>query len=434
MELRLLSENRFLLRFQHETDRKRAVEGRSWIFDRNLIILSRIDAECNSMQVLLQQCPFHVHIHGLPVRLMTRDVGVTIGNQLGRVIEDNSRQSQQTWGAHLRIRVVLNVRRPLHRRMKIHSPNGDELMGWGGGVWGRFGNEDGVGDSGARREADIFAVGFSKGRGGLRTAEEGVGKLATTAIGQATVGIGANLVVGTRGEGELNVGRREANVGREFGEVGRTGGGPRNVSSGDDVGLDHAAWVRESRELGRLSGSLAAGPPPSFSNQGCPKLMSKAQPPNHHVEVRSLIVQNSSTSEPSLALTQASAGHPTQGLDDNEGWDKAENSAGEEVAVCAAVALDSSGHGKLPYDMPISNLSPSSTVGTDLNGGADELPSFQDYLGGKGETRVLGRRSLSGWRWRPAVTVNRAPRKVHRIIYIPLLGDLNIMLWRMSFP
>ncbi|KAK4420264.1 hypothetical protein Salat_2439500 [Sesamum alatum] len=51
MEVRSLEANRFLLTFQHVVDRDRALGGCPWMFDKNLVILSKVTTDENPMEV-----------------------------------------------------------------------------------------------------------------------------------------------------------------------------------------------------------------------------------------------------------------------------------------------------------------------------------------------------------------------------------------------
>ncbi|KAL0378892.1 UNVERIFIED_CONTAM: hypothetical protein Sradi_3194700 [Sesamum radiatum] len=66
MDIKQLEEGRFLLRFRNVLDRKRALDGCPWCFDRNLLIFNAIGELENPMQVDLECCDFSVHIHDLP--------------------------------------------------------------------------------------------------------------------------------------------------------------------------------------------------------------------------------------------------------------------------------------------------------------------------------------------------------------------------------
>ncbi|KAL0413772.1 UNVERIFIED_CONTAM: hypothetical protein Sradi_1578900 [Sesamum radiatum] len=125
MDVCLLADHKFLLRFNHETDRDRALRGCPWTFDRNLIILNKVTKEENPATVDLQWCPFYVHVHGLPIRLMTRVVAEMIGNRLGQFIEADQTHGS---GASFRIRVSLDVRRPLLRVMSIRTTDGQRTI------------------------------------------------------------------------------------------------------------------------------------------------------------------------------------------------------------------------------------------------------------------------------------------------------------------
>ncbi|KAK4387741.1 hypothetical protein Sango_2380700 [Sesamum angolense] len=62
----------------------RALRGCPWTFDRNLVILQSVPEDENLLEVDLNWCQFYVHVHDLPLRLMTREVAEDIGDRLGR--------------------------------------------------------------------------------------------------------------------------------------------------------------------------------------------------------------------------------------------------------------------------------------------------------------------------------------------------------------
>ncbi|KAL0325207.1 UNVERIFIED_CONTAM: hypothetical protein Sradi_5090000 [Sesamum radiatum] len=84
MDVRLVGDNRFLLRFNHMVDRDRALMGCPWTFDRNLVILQSVSEDENPLEVDLNWCQFYVHVHDLPLRLMTREAAEDIGYRLGQ--------------------------------------------------------------------------------------------------------------------------------------------------------------------------------------------------------------------------------------------------------------------------------------------------------------------------------------------------------------
>ncbi|KAL0367530.1 UNVERIFIED_CONTAM: hypothetical protein Sradi_3643100 [Sesamum radiatum] len=118
MEVRMLS-NRFLLRFNHYLDWDKVLGGCPWTIDRNLVILNVVSAEENPLSLDLNWYQFYVHIHDLPIRMMTQVVVKYIGNHLGKFINYNNMVS---WGASVRIRVLLDMRMLLKRFLIVQAP------------------------------------------------------------------------------------------------------------------------------------------------------------------------------------------------------------------------------------------------------------------------------------------------------------------------
>ncbi|KAL0449574.1 UNVERIFIED_CONTAM: hypothetical protein Slati_1513800 [Sesamum latifolium] len=128
MECIQLTGGRFLLHFFHAIDRDRALDGCPWSFDRNIIILSMIQTHKTPMQVNLDWCDFHVHVHDLPLSKMNLGIATYIGNRLGRFKDMDMDDLGSTWGATLRMRVSVDVNLHLKRVLKIRTPSGDDHM------------------------------------------------------------------------------------------------------------------------------------------------------------------------------------------------------------------------------------------------------------------------------------------------------------------
>ncbi|KAK4438680.1 hypothetical protein Salat_0202500 [Sesamum alatum] len=125
MDIRCIADNTFLFIFRHELDKNRALEGCPWNFEKNILILNEVGKDENPLSVDLSWCSFFVHIHDLPIRKITREVAKTIGNRMGHFID---MEDHRHWCLTLRIRVQINVFKPLMRCMKIQS-SGERFLG-----------------------------------------------------------------------------------------------------------------------------------------------------------------------------------------------------------------------------------------------------------------------------------------------------------------
>ncbi|KAK4397412.1 hypothetical protein Sango_1577800 [Sesamum angolense] len=87
MDLKPLEENHFLLKFNHIVDRNRVLEGCPWSFEKNLLVLNTVDMNENPQQVNLDWAAFHIHVHGLPLSKMSKEMAQFIGNHVGRFVD-----------------------------------------------------------------------------------------------------------------------------------------------------------------------------------------------------------------------------------------------------------------------------------------------------------------------------------------------------------
>ncbi|KAL0450880.1 UNVERIFIED_CONTAM: hypothetical protein Slati_1644400 [Sesamum latifolium] len=126
MQLTFIENGRFLLKFFHTIDRDRVLESGPWAFDRNLILLSMVSEDENPSEVELNWCDIHVRIHGLPIGRMTKEVASFIGGKIGRLKEFDQQKGPESWGSYMRLRVSIDVMKPLPRLLKIRTVLGDE--------------------------------------------------------------------------------------------------------------------------------------------------------------------------------------------------------------------------------------------------------------------------------------------------------------------
>lgn len=126
MKVRDVSENLFVFQFSDEDDRRRILATGPWSFDNNLVVLKNFVGD--PANISLDRASFWIHIYDLPLKGITREVGHRIGNE-GEEIDID--EGAVGWGRFLRIRVQLDITKPLRRAMRISFSGLDP-------VWLRF--------------------------------------------------------------------------------------------------------------------------------------------------------------------------------------------------------------------------------------------------------------------------------------------------------
>ncbi|OMO67876.1 reverse transcriptase [Corchorus capsularis] len=117
-----LGEKLYLFRFERVGEMNRILLQQPWNFNKALIVLNEFDGSSPPDAINLDWCSFWVHIYGLPFACMTAETGLSIGKQIGIVEEVNLCGDKATWGKFLRVRISMNITKPLKRGTKVQLP------------------------------------------------------------------------------------------------------------------------------------------------------------------------------------------------------------------------------------------------------------------------------------------------------------------------
>ncbi|KAL5759944.1 hypothetical protein ACOSQ2_018782 [Xanthoceras sorbifolium] len=125
LEIEVIGMNMFVFRFKCEWDRKRILEGGSWCFDKNLLVLREACGIGKISDADFQFFPMWIQLHNLPVACMSRDMGHFLGEMIGTVVEIDPGSSGNCLGKFVRVRVLVDVSKPLKRilRVDVGDPN-----------------------------------------------------------------------------------------------------------------------------------------------------------------------------------------------------------------------------------------------------------------------------------------------------------------------
>lgn len=118
----------FVFQFFHRMDMQKVLNGGPWSFDNHLLILGQIGANETPAQVPLFHVNFWVQVHELPVGFMSVEVGKGLGNYIGQFLEYDTKNSSNFWRSFMRIRVSMDVRKPLKKGKKIRKDGGEVKM------------------------------------------------------------------------------------------------------------------------------------------------------------------------------------------------------------------------------------------------------------------------------------------------------------------
>ncbi|XP_050207931.1 uncharacterized protein LOC126657306 [Mercurialis annua] len=124
--IEMVAEHLFVFKFFHELDMRRVIEDGPWTFEKNLIITKRLSIGEIPGEIVLWFADFLVHVLDVLAGYATEKVGENVGNYLGKFVKCDLTPIRGSGMNSFRIRVSLDVRRPLQRRMKLRR---------GGGKW-----------------------------------------------------------------------------------------------------------------------------------------------------------------------------------------------------------------------------------------------------------------------------------------------------------
>ena len=115
VSFKTLGPNLFLIEFEHEWDKTRILEGRPWKFDSDLFSMADFDGRTPPSELEFEKVAFWVRMYNMPLACMSREMGQRIGASMGDVEEVDVDEVGVGWGEFLRVRIVLDLTKPLSR-------------------------------------------------------------------------------------------------------------------------------------------------------------------------------------------------------------------------------------------------------------------------------------------------------------------------------
>lgn len=125
MVAREVSTNLFLFYFVHEVDLKKVIDNGPWSYEQSLLLLKQIAPNVSPHSVHLSHADFWVQAYNIPPSMQTKKTAEMIGAFLGSFKRADDDNLDGLWKTFMRIRVQLDVSKPLKRKMKIKPSTGD---------------------------------------------------------------------------------------------------------------------------------------------------------------------------------------------------------------------------------------------------------------------------------------------------------------------
>lgn len=118
-----LESNLYLFQFFHEVDIQRVLEGTPWIINKIPLIIERLKEGENPRTLALNTMVIWVQVYDLKPGCMSDRVLKKVGAYIGTYVSSCLKNFTSMWRDCLRVRVLIDISKPLKKCTKIHRNN-----------------------------------------------------------------------------------------------------------------------------------------------------------------------------------------------------------------------------------------------------------------------------------------------------------------------
>ncbi|WOH11863.1 hypothetical protein DCAR_0831359 [Daucus carota subsp. sativus] len=234
MDVHDIGGSRFSFVFYHPLDLQKVLEGGPWTFEQSLLVSHKLGEHEDPHLVKLNKIDIWVQIYDLPQGFISENILMSIGKFIGSFVKTDPANLTGGWKLYQRIRVTMDLDKPLKRRMKIKREGGD----WS---WVNFKYE--------RLSTFCFVCGM------LGHSDRDCGIVYANTEKEIERAYGTWLRAPTRNTNTQNMGARWLRSSMNGSQTGGTGGGRAHQSTtvhgGDRV---HAKFMDVDGKLGEFFG------------------------------------------------------------------------------------------------------------------------------------------------------------------------------------
>lgn len=124
MEIHDLGGYRYSFVFYHVMDVQRVMEGGPWSFEQSMLVYKKLEEMENPQELQLNEVVIWVQIYELPKGFISENILKNVGDYIGKFIKTDPTNYDGSWKPYVRVRIMMNVLKPLKRRMKIKREGG----------------------------------------------------------------------------------------------------------------------------------------------------------------------------------------------------------------------------------------------------------------------------------------------------------------------
>ena len=124
-EVRDMGEHRVLFIFREEGDVEKIMNREPWTFNKHLVALKRIEKHTNLRQIQFETTCMWVQLHNLPIGI-SFSAAKSIVSEVGKVFENNLEEEKYEGSNFARVRVGVDITKPLCRGSKLVLRNGEK--------------------------------------------------------------------------------------------------------------------------------------------------------------------------------------------------------------------------------------------------------------------------------------------------------------------
>ncbi|MBA0737116.1 hypothetical protein Gogos_010592, partial [Gossypium gossypioides] len=119
VQIRDLGEKRYIFKFFHIVDMEIVIKGSPWTFNNHLLVLHKLQWREDPLRVLLISASFWVQVHDVSISFYSENLAIQLGNFIGIFQEYDSASLGKENMNFMRIRIQIDIRRPLKRKNKL---------------------------------------------------------------------------------------------------------------------------------------------------------------------------------------------------------------------------------------------------------------------------------------------------------------------------